>query len=471
MGYYSSRRRLYSAASWFSAFFCAIKTMELSQTTLASLPKIPGVYLFHDATGGVIYVGKAINLYRRVHQYFNSKLAIGSKTKQLVGQIADLQTIPTLTEFDALLLEAKLIRRYRPRYNSIAKDDRSPLYIGVSLNEELPHIRLLRKTAIGKSGFTTGRKNTVFGPFQSARMAKMILRCLRRIVPYCLQKKRDGKPCFYTHFGYCQPCPSLLAKMPNSEMRQKLVRQYRKNIFRLSHILAGKAKTVLRQMESEMRQAAKDGRFEQASHVKQQINNLYSLLATRYDPNIYLENEMKHEDLALHEAVELQKALQKIYPDLGRLTRIEAVDVSNLSGKEATGSLVVMTGGRIDTDQYRKFKIKITAAANDVAMIREVLHRRFAHNEWPLPNLLVVDGGKAQLTAARQVLQERGITLPVISLSKRFEEVVGFKNEHYPTLRLSLTSRELHLLQRLRDEAHRFALAYHRLLRKKQACP
>lgn len=445
--------------------------MALSQTTLKGLPKTPGVYLFCDATGQIIYIGKAVNLYRRIHQYFNTKLTIGSKTNQLVSQIVNVKTIPTLTEFEALILEAKLIRLHLPRYNSIAKDDRSPLYIGVSLGEELPRIRLLRKTAIARSGLTAEGKNGVFGPFQSARMAKVILRSLRRVIPFCLQKKRDGKPCFYTHLGYCQPCPSQLAKMPNCENRQSLVRQYRKNVFRLVHILTGKAKTVLRQMEGEMRQAAKGGLYEQASQIKQQIKNLYTLLATRYDPNIYLENEMKHEDVALQEAVELQKALQKIYPDLGRLTRIEAVDVSNLSGKEATGSLVVMTDGCIDTDQYRKFKIKITAGANDVAMIREVLHRRFAHNEWPLPNLLVIDGGKAQLAVAMQVLQERGIALPIIGLSKRFEEVVGFKKGYYLNLRLSLTSPELHLLQRLRNEAHRFALAYHRLLRKKAGLP
>lgn len=435
------------------------------QETLTNLPKAPGVYLFKNRAGKVIYVGKAINLYRRVHQYFSSGTTSGPKTLQLVGQIAAAKIIPTLTEFDALILEAKLIRYYDPYYNSIAKDDRSPLYVYLTLRDELPRVILVRKTVIDKLGSRVG-KNSVFGPFQSSRIAKMLLRTLRRIVPYCTQKRRDGKACFYTHLGYCGPCPSLVVKMSPGKLRQKLINEYRSHIFRLSRILSGATKTVIRQIETEMHQAAGMGQFERANQLKKQRENLYALLSRKYDPNIYWENEMSLEDITGNEVSSLLNILQKVYPLLKQLTRIEAIDVSNTSGQQPTGSLVVMTNGRIDTSGYRRFKIKSIKGLNDFGMIAEVLRRRLKHTHWPLPDLLVIDGGKGQLSAAIDVLKEQEINLPVVGLAKRFEEIIAFKENRFITLTLPLTSEALHLVQRLRDEAHRFALTYHRYLRR-----
>lgn len=435
------------------------------QKALANLPKTPGVYIFKDTKGKVVYVGKAINLSRRVHQYFNAGLAIGPKTTQLVNQIASFKIIPTLTEFDALLLEAKLIKHYNPYYNSAAKDDRSPLYIYLNLSEELPRVTLVRKNTLDKK--VPKRKNRVFGPFQSGRLARNLLRSLRVIVPYCTQKRRDGKPCFYTHLGFCGPCPSFIAKMPTGHARQKLVREYRRHIFRLARILSGSARLVIRQMEREMHQAAGRRNFESANQIKLQLNHLYALLSHKYDPNIYWENETSLTDITASEINGLLEILRQVYPALTKLNRIEAVDISNIGGRQATGSLVVMTNGHIDTNAYRRFKIRLTPVPNDVAMIAEVLKRRLKHPQWPLPDLLVIDGGKGQLAAALRTLAESGIKLPTISLAKHFEEIIVFANGKFLTLTLPLTSGALHLLQRLRDEAHRFALSYHRHLRRR----
>lgn len=441
------------------------EVMANLQKALANLPKTPGVYIFKNAGGKVLYVGKAINLSRRVHQYFSASGAIGPKTTQLVNQVASFKIIPTLTEFDALLLEAKLIKHYNPYYNSAAKDDRSPLYISLSLSEELPRVALVRKDTLDKK--IPQRKNRVFGPFQSGRLARSLLLSLRRIVPYCTQKKRDGKPCFYTHLGFCRPCPSFIAKMPTGRARQQLVREYRRHIFRLARILSGSARVVIRQMEREMHQAAGRRNFESANQIKLQLNNLYALLSHKYDPNIYWENETSLEDITAAETNSLLEILRQVYPTLTKLDRIEAIDISNIGGRYATGSLVVMTNGRIDTSAYRRFKIKLMPVPNDVAMIAEVLKRRLKHPQWPLPDLLVIDGGKGQLTAARRTLEESGIKLPTIGLAKHFEEIVIFAGGKFLTLTLPLTSGGLHLLQRLRDEAHRFALSYHRHLRRR----
>ncbi len=441
--------------------------MEYLQKAIKTLPHTPGVYLFRDVGGAVLYVGKAKDLKKRVAQYA-TRDAIGEKTRALVAAAARVEIVQTANEFDALLLEADRIRKLQPKYNVILKDDKSPLYVLFTLSERLPHIRVVRRSDIPKH---SKRTDALFGPFQAARVLRSLMRHTRHIIPYCTQKRRTGKPCFYTHLRLCNPCPSAIVRLPEGNEKNRLIHQYRTSIFRLKNIFSGKSSDVVRDMEKEMRQLAAANRFEEAAVTKNHIQNLYRMLQTSYDPMLYMESATAVEDIVNRELSDLRTILQPYFPSLSELKRIESVDISNIQGTYATGSLVVLTDGKKDTSQYKRFRIRRNpptgGAPNDVAMMSEVISRRLKHPEWPLPDLLVIDGGKPQLSAAMTTMQQYSNSIPVIGLAKRFEELVIRQESGWKTIRIPLTSPALHVVQRIRDEAHRFALSYHRLLRKK----
>ncbi len=430
---------------------------------LSSLPSTPGVYIYKNVNGEVIYVGKAVNLAKRVKQYFQRDDALGEKTKHLVSEIADIETIETISELDAILLEAKLIKTYQPKFNTIAKDDKSPLYITIRMNEPLPHVYLARKPKTEEQNYNES-EILYFGPFQSGSVARHLFRSLRRIIPYCTQKQRNGKKCFYTHLGLCNPCPSYIAKLNDETLKKKLTQTYRKNIFLLRDILSGKSMTVLKEMEKEMESLAKQEKFEEAALIKTQIDALRYLGGKRYSPTLYMQSDTMIEQLFEKEEQALLRVLQPYYEGLTKLRRIECFDVSNTMGQHATASMVVMIQGKIDRSEYRKFKILRDGKPNDFAMMTEALQRRFRHPEWEFPDLLIVDGGKGQVSAARSVVPS---TIPIIGLAKREEEIIVPSTDRWKTIRLPLSHEGLRLIMRLRDEAHRFAITYHKLLRSK----
>lgn len=425
--------------------------METPKETIKNLPHAPGVYLYRDTGGTILYIGKAKDLKKRVSQYFQRDDAIGAKTKLLVSQIATIETISTASEFDALLLEAKLIHDNAPKYNVVLKDDKSPLYILLTMSESLPHVLTLRRSDLPRK---MHRADICFGPFQSANIVRSILRQLRHSIPYCTQKKRTGRPCFYSHLGLCNPCPSA----PETDKTA-----YRRNIFRLKNILSGKSDSVLRDLEKDMQHAAKENKFEDAAAIRNHIQNLRYMMQKQYDPMLYMSSDTGVEDIYQKELEALRHTLLPYIPKLRQLHRIECIDISNTSGKQATGSLVVLTDGHKDTNQYKRFRIRRENSPNDVAMISEVVTRRFSHPEWGTPDLFIVDGGKPQVNAATNVMS----TIPIIGLAKRFEEIIVPQGSGWKIIRITYTSPALHVLQRIRDEAHRFAISYHRLLRKK----
>ena len=432
---------------------------------IRAIPATPGVYIYKNEKESVIYVGKAVNLARRVSQYFQESYQLQGKIEQLAREITDLTYITTLSEFDALTLEARLIRQYQPRYNSIAKDDRSPLYIVITFAERVPHLLFVRKTAVAE--YQINKQNKIFGPFQSATLIRRLLGQVRHIIPFCLQKTRRGKPCFYTHIGLCTPCPAGFSTQKEGQGKQTLIRTYRRNLHNLSRMLGGQSFKVREILAAEMKTEASKEHFEKAALIREQITALDSLLSKHYDPSFYLASDLWGVQSAEEQLETLKHHLAPYYKQIENLTRIECVDISNLGGGHATGSLVVLTGGLIDSSQYRRFKIRLGSEPNDFAMIREVLTRRFAHPGWQLPNLLVIDGGKGQVGEAKKVLALTNLAIPVIGLAKRFEEVVIPVDRGFKVLRLSSQDPGLQLLERLRDEAHRFALTYHRALRRK----
>jgi len=426
-----------------------------------AIPNTPGVYFFKNKEGIILYVGKAKDLKRRVKQYVASPQSLTEKTRTLVSQVTDIAVESVRTEFEALLLETKYIRLHQPKYNIIAKDDKSPIYISINTHEDAPRVLLARKEKIKHTKSTV----KLFGPFPSVRIATQLLYALRQTFPYCTQKIRNGKPCFYAHLGLCSPCPSFFEKMEDTPEKVKERHIYRKNISRLIAVLSGNMPNILEQMRKEMEQHAKKEQFEEAQKMKIQINSLLKLYQTSYEP-FQFEHAESIETIVNNELENFISILTPYIP-ITNLKRIECVDISNTGGKEAVGSLVVCTNGLMNKKEYRRFRIKSIKESNDVGMIEEVLQRRIAHPEWQFPNLLIVDGGKPQVRKASQLFQKLNISIPVIGLAKRQEEIIFYEKNTFITLRIPLHKPAMHLIQRIRDEAHRFAITYHKKLRNK----
>lgn len=409
---------------------------------ITNLPTDPGIYQFFDDQGNLLYVGKSISIRKRVASYF-AKSNLGPKTNQLVAKIADIKYIKVTSEFEALLLESNLIRQYQPFYNTISKDDKSPIYIRIT-NGDVPLIELTRKTPPSSS-----KRSFIKGPFPSAKTTRQILRSIRRIFPYC-HHKNPKKPCLFVHLGLC-PYP-----YQGSEAKQ----QYEKTIKNIKNLLSGKSKQLVRDLRNEMVAYSKDERFEKANMIKNQLQKLEYVTTTYRLPREYLEQPTLVDDLTKTRLVDLKEKLS-----LAKVPRrIECYDISNISGKLATGSMVVFLSGRPQKDQYRRFKIKFKNTPDDFEMIRETLARRFK-NSWPEADLIIVDGGKGQLSAAVEIAKKYSKSMPIISLAKKLEEIY-IPNKPEP-IKLPKESPARQLAQALRDEAHRFAITYHRLLRSK----
>jgi len=393
------------------------------------IPRRSGVYIFKDPRGSVLYVGKAIDLYSRVSSYFSKDLS--AKTAILVSKISKIETVIVESELEALILEANLIKKYLPPFNIRLTDDKDYLYIAVS-KEDFPKIITARKKDLKEM-------KKYWGPFPSGKTVRNTLKSLRRIFPWCSGSKRA---CFYYHLGLCAgPCAGAIDK-----------ENYQTIIKRFSKFLDGKKKELVNELTREMMKLSENQKYEGAAKVKKVIDGINYLTQTNRT-SLYLENPNFLEEETKLALDELQKDLN--LPKIPE--RIEGYDISNISGKDAVGSMVVLTNGEIDKSQYRKFKIHITGRPNDVGMLREMMKRRLKHPEWPLPDLIIVDGGRGQARALN-------LTVPIFGLAKRMEWLYPPQGE---VIKLSRKSLSLKLLQRLRDESHRFAISYHRKLRDK----
>lgn len=401
------------------------------------IPHMPGVYIYKDKNGKVLYVGKAIDLYHRVATYFRGT-SVNSKTAALVKRIVSLETIIVESELEALILEANLIKKYLPPYNIRLTDDKDYLYIKVT-NEDYPRIITARKSELKNA-------KDYFGPFPSSRTVRETLKKLRRIFPWCTNPY-GKRPCFYYHLGQCPgPCANKVDQ-----------KEYNKTINRFRKFMEGKKTELVENLAGEMQIYAQNQQFEQAQEVKKTLTGLEYIV----QPNkveVYLENPNFLEDQNKLAVSRLKKDL-----NLANLPkRIECFDISNILGKQAVGSLVVLTGGGLDKRWYRKFKVRMEGRPNDVGMMGEVLRRRLKHDEWPKPDLILVDGGKGQVNAVWQEVIKTGWEVPVLGLAKRMEWLYTTEGT---IIKLSRSSLSLRLLQKIRDEAHRFAVSYHRKLR------
>ena len=551
-----------------------IHVSDLSlEEKLESLPNKPGVYQFKNADGKVIYVGKAAGLRSRVRQYFQKSRTTEPRIETMIAKIVDVELIVTDSEVEALILEANLIKRLRPRYNVVLKDDKSYPYIVIT-NEPYPRIFVTRRKGSG---------GKYFGPYTDVKTMRFALKTIRDIfmVRSCNYDFTDEsvalkkyKLCLDYHIHKCEgPCEGLVTR-----------EHYNARIAQAAHVLRGKTESAVQSLNEEMRRFADQLKFEEASRIRDQIKALsvynerqkvvdtkevdrdivglvskgddacgvvfkvrdgkvvgsqhfymgnteskpsgeimesllerYYLESEDVPPEIVLSDEpisttlfadwlrsrrdetvtllvpqagekaklvamaknnaqywldeleiqrMKRGDFVPHSLKALQRDLR-----LERLPRrIECFDNSNIQGSDPVSSLVVFEDAKPKKSEYRKFKIRTVVGPDDFASMQEVVERRYVRilqEQQPLPDLIVVDGGKGQLSSAVQVLKKLGITnTPIIGLAKRLEEV--FIPEQDEAVLMPRTSSGLRLLQQIRDEAHRFAITFHRQLRSKR---
>src|SRR3989344_8624704 len=334
-----------------------------------TIPTYPGVYIFWKKKLP-LYVGKAANLKKRVSSYF--KKHSGWKVSELRAEAARLEFIVLKSEIEALIKEAELIKRWRPKYNILMRDDKSYTYIALT-NEKFPRFYFTHQPIAGavenqklKSKF---KKSIYIGPFVESGLAHQALKMLRRIFPYCTCKALHNGKCVNTQIGRDLGFCCEKGRSATDDERNA----YQKNIGAITAILSGKKIVLLKELTREMRASAKRQEFEKAAKLRDQVFGLESLAAHR---GVALS---KRAETPYHK---IERVLQNIFTTKVPLRRVEAYDIANISGKDSAASMVVFYDGRPDKSQYRKFKIKTVAGANDVASIREVLTRRFAHAEW-----------------------------------------------------------------------------------------
>lgn len=462
---------------------------------LKTLPRDPGVYFHKSKSGEIIYVGKAAVLKNRVRQYFQKSRPFDPKTEALVAEVADVDWVTVETEIDALFLESEMIKRYKPRYNILLRDDKSQIYIRIPMKEEYPAV-----------GFTRGPLDDgaeYFGPYYNGWAIKKALKYLRKVFPYSTHQTLPKRVCLQYHIGLC----------PGVEEAKISEKDYKYNLRHLMQYLKGRRKQLVIELEKEMKIAASVQDFELATKLRNQIDNLRSLQRQI----IFSDKEFM--DISKDQAL---AGLQRLLTLSDVPKRIEGYDISHMQGTNNAASMVVATNGLADKAQYRKFKMHIPGN-DDFAHMNETMKRRFSgrHKDWPMPQLILIDGGKGQLSSAIAALEEQGMHLPVIGLAKREEEIVVHKtksnvevnveaikawvkekspydeptvhrplrhelessqvalrvredvqpgitsdSEDFLVVQLPKNNHIVKLLQRIRDESHRFAVSYHTHLKR-----
>ncbi len=371
----------------------------------------------------------------------------------MISEASNFSFIKVNSELEALLLEAKLINEHQPKYNSISKDDKHPLYIRIT-KEEFPRVITARKIA------KDGKNLAFFGPFPSSKNVYLVLRSLRRIFPYS-DHKLGKRSCLYSHIGLCNPCPNVIIQDKNKLI---LKRQYLENIRKIKSILSGKIDIVKKGLDSEMIVLSRAQKYEEAKLVRDQIKRLEYITQPRIPSEFYLQNPNLSEDLRQKELTELKKLLDASFSiqslQSSKLHRIECFDIAHLAGVSPTASMVVFIDGEADTHEYRHFKIRQTNTQSDYDSMREVATRRLKQS-WDTPDLIIVDGGVGQVNVFRKIIKD----IPIVGIAKGPDRLIlSEKSNSSKTGKIRLTGAALLLVQRMRDEAHRFARRYHHRL-------
>ncbi len=436
------------------------------------LPFQPGVYFFKNDAGEIIYIGKAIKLKNRVRQYFQSPARKDAKTSALVKDIRDLSFEVVGSELEALFLEAELVRRYLPKYNILLRDDKSVSYIRINYSSSHPIVKLVRRPLDDDAKY--------FGPYLNALEIKIALRYLRKIFPYSIKQNITKSKRVSLDF--------FLGLDPGLEENKTSLKKYKSNLRKLMAVIEGKQQLIEKEIEKNMLKAASKQDFETAAKYRNQLNALKNLNNQVMMTSRLTSNKINDDSLD-----QLKKILK--LPTISK--RIEGYDISHMQGTNVVSSMVVFSNGLSDKTAYRKFKMSLQKN-DDFANMHQTILRRFSKDNiisWGLPNLVLIDGGKGQLDAAisaRNILNMTNI--PFIGLAKKTEQIViqlkrddgtmasGVEvdrtylakingniefTENFLIINLPLSNPALKLLQRVRDESHRFAVNYHTVLKRK----
>jgi excinuclease ABC subunit C len=400
-------------------------------------PTASGIYVFTGKAGKVLYVGKAVNIRNRVKSYF--KKVDNPRIRAMVDKSIGLKFIETDSEIEALILESQYIKKYKPRFNVVMRDDKQYFYVAIT-KEDFPKIFLTHQKK---------DKAEYIGPFTDGKAIRATLKLLRRIFPYCTCKQKHANYCLNYHIDNCLGYCCLKNKKESNK-------EYKKNVAAIKQILTGKKNILIKKLTKEMNQSAKKEKFEKSIQLRGQIEKL-----RRVFENARIIQETKKKDS------KILKNLKKIFRLKEAPQRIEGYDISNIHGIFATASMIVFENGEPNKKEYKKFKIRISGRANDTAMLKEVLDRRFRHPEWPLPDLILIDGGKGQLNAAISALEEKDLSIPVISLTKdaqhKASHIFSSTLDKKTNLK-DLDSEVKNLVVYVDAEAHRFAIKYYREL-------
>ncbi|MFC1649548.1 GIY-YIG nuclease family protein [Patescibacteria group bacterium] len=430
-----------------------MKRIRFSKSSIKSVPQTPGIYKYYNTKGKIIYIGKAINLRSRMYSYTLNNLH--GKTKDLISHTCTFSYVLVDSEIEALLLEAKMIGFHKPKYNISLRDDKKPLCIRIT-NDKYPVVITARNRDHKNNDYA------FFGPFPSSYSVNSILRLLRRIFPYAQHKIAKGA-CLYNQLGLCNPCPSNIEKLEGALKTQQTT-IYKNNIKRIKLVLEGKFPSVERSLQKQMKTYSDDLEYEMADSVKRQLMHLQYLTQPTTQISAYLKDPNFLEDTRARQIKHLTEILRDSQTHhKGEIKRIECYDVAHLAGTSPTASMVTFIDGKPDKKYYRHFKL--TTGGNDTGSMKEVIGRRRKHfKSWGKPDLIIVDGGKPQVRVFVEELQKDGI--PVVGIAKRFENlIIPHGDKMYEVIKL--TPPALYVVQRLRDEAHRFARRYHHHLVRK----
>ena len=391
-----------------------------------------------DKKGSVIYVGKAVSLKRRVQQHFDRPH--GPHIPEMTRQVVEIDYIEKQTALEALVLEANLIKHFWPKYNVMLKDNKSFMYLGIT-NEEFPRPLLVRGTDLDDE--TAKKYKVVFGPYTSSRSLKAALDLVRKAFPWSTCIPGQKRACFYHHLKLC---PGVCVDAVDKKVYQKTIRD-------LTRFFEGKKEDILKDYQKQMKKLSKERKYEAAGEIRDKVYFLEHIQDVAV---------LKRDD----ELVDKIRSGEGMAVNL--FGRIEGYDISNISGTSQVASMVVFESGAPAKAEYRKFKIKSVEGPNDVASMRETLMRRFKHDEWRMPDLILIDGGLPQVHAAEEVMHHLNIQIPVVGIAKGAQR----KRNDIICSKISIELCELcrkyvDLLAQVRDEAHRFAITFHRSVRSK----
>lgn len=420
----------------------------LLRAAYKKMPEHPGVYLMRGSQNKLLYVGKAVNLRRRVRSYFERPQE--TRIAQMVAQIKRVEYRPTDTAIEALVLEAALIKKNQPPYNVREKDDKSFLHVVIT-REDFPRVLLVRGKELEESrgvhkSYAMYKTYGSYGPFTSGAAIREALRITRKMFPFSTHSQKEievfqnkKRACFDYSIGLCPgTCVGAIGK-----------KDYRKIVRDLQDFFEGRKQRIVKRYEKEMKLAAKQLEFERAAILRKKI------FALKHIQDVSIIKESSSTTFHIPPARLTTRSVAGRHSTF----RIEGYDISNISGTSAVGSMVVFEDGEPNKNEYRKFKIKTVEGANDPAMLTEVLRRRFKHSEWRMPNLILVDGGVPQVNAAKKILRELKIGVPLIGIAK------GPERKRNDIFGLIPAGVDRNTLVQVRDEAHRFAIGYHRKVR------